>query len=224
MHFSRQLAVFIKAGIPILDALEIISEETTDKLFKKALIGITEALQAGDTFAGAAGAHPEAFPRFYVGILESAELTGNLDVVLEQLAEYIERDLEARRKVTSALTYPIVVMVMAVITVIILTAFVLPKFKTFFKSLHAKLPLPTRMLLAVADFVSSWWFVLGGGAILTEKVFDLHGVGWYAALSLDSFDLPPIMGVTLYGAAFIVLFSVLVDLFYAFLDPRIRPT
>jgi peptide/nickel transport system permease protein len=65
--------------------------------------------------------------------------------------------------------------------------------------------------------------VLGGGAILTEKVFDLHGVGWYAALSIDSFDLPPIMGVTLFGAAFIVLFSVLVDLFYAYLDPRIRP-
>jgi peptide/nickel transport system permease protein len=66
--------------------------------------------------------------------------------------------------------------------------------------------------------------VLGGGAILTEKVFDLHGVGWYAADALDKFDLPPIMGVTLYGAAFIVLFSVLVDLFYAYLDPRIRPT
>jgi peptide/nickel transport system permease protein len=66
--------------------------------------------------------------------------------------------------------------------------------------------------------------VLGGGAILTETVFDLHGVGQYAAQSLNNFDLPPIMGVTLYGAAFIVLFSVLVDLFYAYLDPRIRPT
>jgi peptide/nickel transport system permease protein len=66
--------------------------------------------------------------------------------------------------------------------------------------------------------------VLGGGAILTEKVFDLHGVGQYAAQSLDNFDLPPIIGVTLYAAAFIVLFSVLVDLFYAYLDPRIRPT
>src|ERR687885_651830 len=65
---------------------------------------------------------------------------------------------------------------------------------------------------------------IGGGAILTETVFDLHGVGQYSALSLSNFDLPPIMGVTLYGAAFIVVFSVLVDLFYAYLDPRIRPT
>jgi peptide/nickel transport system permease protein len=66
--------------------------------------------------------------------------------------------------------------------------------------------------------------VLGGGAILTETVFDLHGVGQYAAQSINNFDLPPIMGVTMYGAFFIVTFSVLVDIFYAFLDPRIRPT
>jgi peptide/nickel transport system permease protein len=66
--------------------------------------------------------------------------------------------------------------------------------------------------------------VLGGGAILTETVFDLHGVGWYAAQSIGALDLPPIMGVTLYGAFFIVMFSAVVDLFYAYLDPRIRPT
>jgi len=66
--------------------------------------------------------------------------------------------------------------------------------------------------------------VLGGGAILTETVFDLHGVGQYAAQSINNFDLPPIMGVTMYGAFFIVVFSVFVDIFYAFLDPRIRPT
>ena len=66
--------------------------------------------------------------------------------------------------------------------------------------------------------------VLGGGAILTETVFDLHGVGQYAAQSINNFDLPPIMAVTMYGAIFIVVFSVLVDLFYAYLDPRIRPT
>jgi peptide/nickel transport system permease protein len=66
--------------------------------------------------------------------------------------------------------------------------------------------------------------VLGGGAILTETVFDLHGVGWYAAQSVGDLDLPPIMGVTLYGAFFIVIFTALVDFFYAYLDPRIRAT
>jgi type IV pilus assembly protein PilC len=165
MHFSRQLAVFIAAGIPIMDALEIITEETSDKLFKKALAGVITALQAGDTFAASAAAHPEAFPRFYVGILQSAELTGHLDTVLDQLATYIERDLDARRKVTSALMYPGIIFVMSIATAVILTGWVLPKFRSFFNSLHAKLPLPTRMLLAVGHLASSWWFVFFGGAL-----------------------------------------------------------
>jgi type IV pilus assembly protein PilC len=160
MHFSRQLGVFVKAGIPIIDALEVIAEETSQKLFKKALFGLIEALQAGDTFAAAAAAHPEAFPTYYVGILNSAELTGNLDLVLDQLADYIERDTEARSKVTSALVYPAIVMAMSAFTVVVLTAFVLPRFQTFFASLHAKLPLPTRMLLDVAGFFATWWFTI----------------------------------------------------------------
>jgi type IV pilus assembly protein PilC len=166
MHFSRQLGVFVKAGIPIMEALEVIGEETSDKLLKAALLDMIERLQAGDTFASAAAAHPEAFPDYYLGILGSAELTGTLDVVLEQLADYIERDIDARGKITGALIYPCVVMVMAIVTVIILATFVLPRFKTFFDSFHATLPLPTRMLLAVAGFVSNWWFALIAGLVL----------------------------------------------------------
>jgi type IV pilus assembly protein PilC len=166
MHFSRQLGVFVKAGIPIMEALEVISEETSNKLLKAATLDMIERLQSGDTFASAAVAHPEAFPDYYLGILESAELTGTLDVVLEQLADYIERDIEARSKITGALIYPCVVMVMSIVTVIILATFVLPKFKTFFESFHAKLPLPTRMLLSVSNFVSNWWFLLIGGLLL----------------------------------------------------------
>ena len=142
MHFSRQLSVFVEAGIPIMEALELISEETTDKLLKKVLLDMVLELQAGDTFAGAAGAHPEAFPRYYVAVLESAELTGTLDAVLLELATYLETDIEARSAITSALIYPAVVAVMAVVTVVVLAAFVLPKFRTFFSSLNAKLPLP----------------------------------------------------------------------------------
>ena len=166
MHFSRQLGVFVKAGIPIMEALEVISEETTDKLLKAALLDMIERLQAGDTFAAAAAAHPEVFPDYYLGILGSAELTGTLDVVLDQLADYIERDIDARGKITGALIYPAVVLVMAIITVVVLATFVLPRFKTFFESFHATLPLPTRMMLAVSNFVSNWWFVLIGGLIL----------------------------------------------------------
>jgi peptide/nickel transport system permease protein len=84
--------------------------------------------------------------------------------------------------------------------------------------------LRTSLIPVVTLFGLDFAAVLGGGAILTETVFDLHGVGEYARLSINNFDLPPIMGVTMYGAFFIVSFSVLVDLFYAYLDPRIRPT
>jgi peptide/nickel transport system permease protein len=84
--------------------------------------------------------------------------------------------------------------------------------------------LRTSLIPIVTLFGLDFASVLGGGAILTETVFDLHGVGQYAAQSINNFDLPPIMGVTMYGAFFIVSFSVIVDLFYAYLDPRIRPT
>jgi type IV pilus assembly protein PilC len=160
MHFSRQLSVFVEAGIPIMEALELISEETADKLLKKVLLDMVAELQAGDTFASAAASHPEAFPRYYVAVLESAELTGTLDTVLLELATYLETDIEARSAVTSALIYPSVVAVMAVVTVIILATFVLPKFRTFFASLNAKLPLPTRMLLSMSAFISTWWWAI----------------------------------------------------------------
>jgi type IV pilus assembly protein PilC len=160
MHFSRQLSVFMKAGIPIMEALEVILEETTEKLLKRIIGEMIEDLRAGDTFASAAASHPEAFANYYVGMLESAELTGNLDVVLNQLADYIDRDVEARSTLTSAMIYPGVVFGMSIVTVGILGAFVLPRFQVFFKSLHAKLPLPTRMMLGLSAFVSHWWYVL----------------------------------------------------------------
>jgi type IV pilus assembly protein PilC len=166
MHFSRQLSVFVEAGVPIMEALDVIAEETTDKMLKRVLLDMIIQLQAGDTFAAAAAAHPEAFPRYYVAVLESAELTGTLDKVLDDLAEYLQREVDARSQVTSALIYPAVVAVLAVIAVIVLATFVLPKFKVFFASLNAKLPLPTRMLLAVSNFISNWWFLIVGGMAL----------------------------------------------------------
>ena len=160
MHFSRQLGAFLRAGIPVLEGLRVIADETGNKLFKKALIAMAEALEAGETFAEAASAHPEAFPNFYLGILRSAEISGSLDTVLDELSDYIDRDLEARRKITSAMVYPAMVLGMSVVTVVVLTAFVLPRFETFFKSFNAKLPLATRVLLDVSQFLTNWWFAV----------------------------------------------------------------
>jgi type IV pilus assembly protein PilC len=159
LNFTRQLAVFMKAGIPIMEALEVIVEETQGKLLKNILLELIDSLRAGDTFAAACSAHPEAFPNFYVGILESAELTGNLDIVLNQLADYIERDTKARAKITAALIYPSVVACMALVTVLVMALFVLPRFTVFFKSLHATLPLVTRIMMSGSSFIGHWWYV-----------------------------------------------------------------
>ncbi len=162
IHFSRQLGAFLKAGISVLEALEVFRSEVTNKLFKKALAEMIESIEAGETFADAAAAHPEVFPQFYTGILRSAEVTGNLHDVLGDLAEYIDRDLEARRRVTSALVYPAIVLLMAISTVVILAVFVMPRFQKFFATFHAKLPLATRLLLNVSHFASADWYLILG--------------------------------------------------------------
>jgi type IV pilus assembly protein PilC len=162
MNFSRQLAAFLRAGIPILDALTTLTEGTGNALLRSVLFDIADALRSGSPLSEAMAAHEASFPHYYIGILRSAELTGNLDTVLDQLADYIERDQEAKRTVRSALTYPAVICVMALGTIIILTAFVLPKFQVFFKGFNAKLPLPTRMLLTSTAFLQTWWIEIAG--------------------------------------------------------------
>ena len=157
---SRQMAAFIAAGLPLVDALAIIEEETQNKTLRTVVHEVADSLRFGESFASAMGEHADAFPPFYMAVLRSAEATGELDVVLRQLAHYIERDTEARRKIRSALAYPSLVLLMAFVTVGVLTAFVLPRFKTFFESLDADLPLPTRMLLGFTDFLTNWWPVM----------------------------------------------------------------
>lgn len=161
MHFSRQLSAFLRAGIPILDALAVLTSETDRAALKRVLTEISEDLRGGARLSESIDRHPRDFPEWYRGILRSAELTGRLDDVLDQLATYIERDVEARRKLKGALVYPAIIAAMAVLTVFVLSFFVLPKFEDFFASLDAELPLATRALLAVTRFLGSWWWLIG---------------------------------------------------------------
>ncbi len=166
MHFSRQIAAFVRSGISITDALEVVEDGTEHKRFRRIIGEMREAIDQGVPFADAIAEHAAIFPPYYLGILRSAELTGQLDTALDQLAEYIDRDHEARSKVKAALTYPAVIMVMSLVTLVILALFVLPKFAKFFNQLGRELPLPTRMLLGVADFFKNFWFVVPGTAVL----------------------------------------------------------
>jgi type IV pilus assembly protein PilC len=171
MHFTRQLAVFVKAGIPLTDALLTIGDETEDVALRRALGKIIDELRNGGLLSVAADNHPEVFPDYYVGILQAAELTGKLDESLEALAGYLEREIDTRAKVVSALSYPMVVMVMAFGTVLVLAGYVLPQFVPLFEELGADLPLPTRMMLFVSRFFTDLWFVTVGFFVLLIAVF-----------------------------------------------------
>src|SRR5690349_3934079 len=127
MHLSRQLGAFIRAGLPVLDAVRTLGDEATNATVRRMMQDVEDGLRRGERLSDCFDRHPTVFPEYYRGILRSAELTGQLDSVLEQLARYLERDLEARRKVKSAMIYPAMVAVMAVVTVVVLVAFVLPR-------------------------------------------------------------------------------------------------
>ena len=160
MHLSRQLGAFIHAGLPLVEAVHTLGSESDNPTLRAMMAEVEDRLRGGDTLSNCFDAHPKIFPEYYRGIMRSAELTGELDTVLAQLSTYLERDEEARRKVKSAMVYPSIIAGMAVVTVVVLSVFVLPKFKTFFAGLHAELPLPTRMLLATTDFFGHWWWAL----------------------------------------------------------------
>ncbi|MET0911382.1 MAG: type II secretion system F family protein, partial [Ilumatobacteraceae bacterium] len=201
MHFTRQLAVFVKAGIPITDALVVIGDETEDVALRRALSALVDDLRNGGLFSAAAATHPEVVPDYYVGILQSAELTGQLDTSLESLAGYLEREIDTRNKVVSALSYPMVVMVMAFGTVLLLAGYVLPQFEPLFEELGADLPLPTKMMLFFSRFFTDLWFItafffLIVGGILMFMFKHPTGVLWKQRLVLK---IPVIKGIVDYA-------------------------
>ena len=172
-NLSRQLSAFLRAGIPIIRALDTIADESKDRELRTMLAEISAKLSTGDTLSDALAPHARHLPSYYPGIIRSAELSGRMDVVLDQLADYIDRDTETRRKVKAALMYPGILGGMSVATVGILVAFVLPKFKTFFIGFNAELPATTKMLLALGTFVGESGRQLGAGIVVFVTVFVL---------------------------------------------------
>jgi type IV pilus assembly protein PilC len=121
---------------------------------------VQRRLRAGSSFGDAVAQHPKVFPGYYIAVVRAAELTGRLDNALEQLAEYLEREVTARKELKSALTYPIIVFFLAIAAMIVMAVFVLPKFRTLYTSLNAHLPLPTRMLLGFTNLMTNWWWLI----------------------------------------------------------------
>lgn len=159
LHFTRQLSAFLAAGLSIVDGLDLIAKNTPNPSLSEVLGQIRDDVREGVPFDDALAAHQKILPRYYIGVVRSASLTGRLDEALQQLASYMERELDAKGRVKSALAYPAVIMGMAVVSVIILTVWVLPKFVDLFESFNTKLPFTTRLMINFSKFSGTFWWV-----------------------------------------------------------------
>jgi len=164
--FSRQLATFIRAGIPILDGIRVIREQTGSRLFRRTLDAIASDLRAGEPISTALAHQPRVFPELYVDMVLAAEATGELDIILEQLALYLDRGERTARRIRQAMLYPSLVLGLAVIVVFILITFVLPAFVALFADFDAELPVPTRVLMALGWFGERYGLLSGAAVLL----------------------------------------------------------
>src|SRR5467141_5250607 len=161
--FTRQLATFVGAGVPMSRALGTIAEETGSPLFKRVILAILADLERGQNLSEALVKHPNVFPTLYVDLIRVAELTGNLEATLKELAGYLRRDLNTVRRVRTAMIYPAVILVVATAVVIILVFFALPAFVKIFAEFRVELPLSTRILIGIVDFTRTWAVAIVAG-------------------------------------------------------------
>jgi type IV pilus assembly protein PilC len=158
--FSRQLATMINAGLPIVRALYILSEQTQNPKLVDVVVAVRKDVEAGLSLSESLEKHPEVFSRLYVEMVKAGEIGGILDGVLLRLADQLERDQDLRRKIRSAMTYPIVVLAFAILVASIMLIFIVPIFAGLFQDLGGTLPLPTRICMLISDILTSMWGVL----------------------------------------------------------------
>jgi type IV pilus assembly protein PilC len=158
--FTRQFATMINAGLPLVQCLDILATQVDKVAFRTIINAVMHDVEAGSTLAEAMRRHPKVFDNLFVNMVEAGEAGGILDVILLRLATYIEKAEALRRKVKSAMTYPVVVLSVAVSTTIFMLLFIIPTFAKIFADFGATLPMPTRIVLAVSDFLRNFWYVL----------------------------------------------------------------
>ena len=151
---TRQLSTMISAGIPLLESMEILHEQASDPGFKLALDKIIERVRAGSDFSTSLSEHPKLFTKIYVNMIKAGEASGQLDVILQRLADYMESVEELKREIKAAMTYPVISLVLILSITVGLVVGIVPKFQEIFKSLEMKkLPAPTEFLLLVSDLL-----------------------------------------------------------------------
>jgi type IV pilus assembly protein PilC len=157
--FSRQFATMVNSGLPILRALAILSDQTENKELQKVLVQVRLDVEQGASLSGAMDKHPKSFSDLYVAMVKAGETGGVLDNVLLRLAGNIEKEVELRRKVKSAMTYPVVVVLLVGLILSAMLLFVVPQFKSIYAQLGGALPLPTQILLSVSNALRTYWYV-----------------------------------------------------------------
>lgn len=173
---TRQLATLIGAGLPVVSALQALTDQTESKVLKRIVIDVRESVEEGSTLAKAMGHFPRTFPRLYVNMIASGEASGTLDAVMGNLADYMEAQLELRRKITSALFYPALMLVFCILVIVGLLALVVPTIVDIFKKQGAVLPLPTRIVTGISDFI-----VFGWPYIILLVLASVYGLKMYYA-------------------------------------------
>ncbi|MGQ9500342.1 MAG: type II secretion system F family protein [Dissulfurimicrobium sp.] len=158
--FTRQLSMMINAGLPLVQGIDALAEQQENKTFKSMLKQIKADIEGGSTFADALKKHPKHFDSLYTNMVAAGEVGGILDEVMNRLAVYMEKTQHLKRKVKSALTYPIIVLGISALVLAIILIFVIPVFEKMFAESGQALPLPTQMVIALSNFVKSYFLVI----------------------------------------------------------------
>ena len=162
--FTRQLSTLLASGIPIMQSLEVLAQSTASPGLRVALAEIVAEINKGRRFGEAMAEHPKVFDRFYVNMIKAGEESGNIDQILNRLAQYIEKAAKISGKVKGAMVYPMAIMAVAALVVSGLMIFIIPKFESLFASSGQELPGLTKMVVQTSRvFVSYWYFVIAGG-------------------------------------------------------------
>jgi type IV pilus assembly protein PilC len=169
--FTRQFSVMIDAGLPLVQALDIIGTQNDNAAFRVVLLQVKAKVESGSTFADALSEHPKVFDVLFVQLVRAGEIGGILDTILQRLGAYIEKNDKLKRRVKGAMVYPSIVLTVAVGVVLVLIAFVVPTFDKMFKDMGGSLPAPTQFLIDLSYGFRKYWYLFVGIPFVTGVAF-----------------------------------------------------
>ena len=200
--FTRQFSTMINSGLPLVQALTILAEQTDNKALAEVTRKVVFDVESGNTVADALSKHPRAFTNLYVNMVAAGEAGGILDTILLRLATFLEKNDALVRKVKGAMIYPAVIMSVAAICVVVLLIFVIPVFAGMFQSAGQALPLPTRIVIGASGFLKSYWWVIGAVVVIGGYMFKKYYATPPGKLVIDRLMLRmPVLGDVLRKSA-----------------------